>query len=45
LSDAFFLPKRDQEAAVPILFWASVPFAMMQMWFDTCARERSKMWR
>lgn len=25
---------------MPFLFWATLPFAMMDLWFAACARER-----
>jgi hypothetical protein len=31
---------QSMEAAMLYLFWLSVPFALMETWWDTCERNR-----
>jgi hypothetical protein len=33
-------PREIEEAAMPYLFWATVPFELMRMWWEACERQR-----
>jgi hypothetical protein len=37
---AFLFRLETQEHAMPYLFWAVLPFALMDTWWDMCERHR-----